>query len=69
VLHKQEKYKEAIAEFDKAIKINPNYGGAYVNRGITKEMIRDVDGGCADWKKAEKLGEKQGKKFYINNCD
>ena len=40
-----------------------------LNRGITKEMLRDEEGACEDWSKARKLGLQQGKTYYINNCE
>ncbi len=66
---KQEKYKEAEAEAAKAIKIDPNYASAYVNRGIAREMMRNQEGACADWQKAQDLGHELGKKYLIGNCN
>jgi hypothetical protein len=31
---------------------------AYVQRGISKESLGDINGACADWKKAGKTSEK-----------
>jgi tetratricopeptide (TPR) repeat protein len=52
----------------RAIALDPNYAAAYVNRGMAKEMLRDLDGACADWKKANELGAKEGKTYYSTNC-
>ena len=63
------KYKEAIAAFDKAIQIDVDYAKAYLNRGISKQMIRDEDGACLDWKKANEFGIMLAKKYLINDCE
>ena len=52
----QKKYKEALLDYDKAIELNNKYGVAYLNRGICKEILRDEDGACKDWSKADALG-------------
>ena len=44
----------AIADFTKAIEINPNYANAYNNRGISKHST-GLDG-CSDLMKAKSLG-------------
>ena len=41
---------------------------AYVNRGNAKEMLRDMNGACADWFKAKELGSESGKKYYAEDC-
>lgn len=54
-LIKQERYREAIDHASKAIKLQADYGHAYLNRGIAREMVRDMVGACADWQKADEL--------------
>jgi len=49
--------------------LNSSNGIAYLNRGISKEMLRDVDGACEDWQKASDLGINKGREYYINNCE
>ncbi len=56
-------YKKAIAEYDKAIKLNPRNGDAYYNRGLCWFYLGDKEKSCADWHKAndngkENLGER-----------
>ena len=41
---------------------------AYLNRAISRQMIRDVDGACDDWEKARLLGIKVAEKYLINDC-
>ena len=48
-------YKDAIADYDKAIEINPKFAEAYYNRGIAKESTGDYKGAIADWGKAIEL--------------
>jgi len=63
------KQSEAVNYFKKAIQNDPKHANAYLNRGVTKEMIRDEAGACVDWKKARDLGVSLGKKYYVNNCN
>ena len=44
-----------------------DYGYAYLNRGIAKEMLRDNIGACEDWKKATQLGVESAKN-YTGDC-
>ena len=46
----------AIADYNQAIKINPNYALAYNNRGNIKRTKGDIDGAIADFDRAIKLG-------------
>ena len=45
-------YTGAIADYTKAIEIDPNYALAYVNRGISKANLQDYTGAIADFTKA-----------------
>ena len=45
-------YKGAVADYTKAIEINPNYAYAYYNRGIAKDELKDYKGAIADYTKA-----------------
>ena len=51
-------FKGAIADYNKAIDINPQYAFAYNNRGLAKYYgLGDQQGACADFKKAVSLGD------------
>jgi tetratricopeptide (TPR) repeat protein len=45
----------ALADYNKAIELNPRYAGAYNNRGLVKKAKRDLDGALGDYNKAIEL--------------
>jgi tetratricopeptide (TPR) repeat protein len=49
------KCRRAISDFDKAIKINPDYADAYNHRAISKKVMEDFPGATADYDKAIEL--------------
>ncbi len=64
----QEKYSEAIADFTLAIKYNATLSEAYFYRGACKDALKDVNGACADLKKAAALHHEEAKKRLIRYC-
>ncbi|MBI2487537.1 MAG: tetratricopeptide repeat protein, partial [Deltaproteobacteria bacterium] len=48
-------YKQAIADFNHAIKLKPDYVDAYIVRGITYSHIGEYDLAIADFNHAIKL--------------
>ena len=46
------RYDEAIAKYDEAIRLNPEFGEAYCNRGVAHMKKRDYDKAHADLTKA-----------------
>jgi tetratricopeptide (TPR) repeat protein len=66
---KKKEYKAAADWADKAIKLDATLGSAYLNRGIAKQMLKDEDGACADWKKAAEYGVSEGKSYSAGLCD
>ena len=51
-----DKFDEAIADFTKAIEINPKNGNAYAGRSWVWGKKGDYDKANADWAKAKELG-------------
>ncbi|PZV22794.1 MAG: hypothetical protein DCF12_20155, partial [Snowella sp.] len=48
-------YQGAIADYNQAIKLNPDYALAYCNRGNSKVNLGDYQGAIADYNQAIKL--------------
>jgi len=45
-------YKEAIADYNQAINLNPDFAEAYVSRAIVRYLTEDKQGGVEDLQKA-----------------
>jgi tetratricopeptide (TPR) repeat protein len=56
-------FDRAIADFDQAIRIDPNDAAAYNRRGFAYLMSNRVQIGCADFIKACTFGECKGYEF------
>ncbi|AKV66371.1 tetratricopeptide repeat protein [Microcystis panniformis] len=55
-----QKYELALADYSKAIELNPNYAYAYINRGVVYALTRDFPKALADAEKASELYRQQG---------
>ena len=58
----------AIADFTKAIEIDPENAFAYYNRAENKGILGDMDGACEDWRKASALGDEDAAEFVKEDC-
>lgn len=50
-----EDYKEKLKYYDKAIKNNPEYTDAFINRGLVKNELNDFEGSIKDYDRAIEL--------------
>lgn len=62
------KYDEAIADFEKAIELKPDYADAYFNLGRTYYIKHDEDKACEYYKLAEKYG-RPNLEDYLRRCN
>jgi tetratricopeptide (TPR) repeat protein len=59
---------ESIKNFSLAIDNNPKYEIAYFERGLLKQKNDDIDGACADLKKALALGYNEALDYFNDIC-
>lgn len=58
-----EMYKEAVADFDEALKLEPERRGALFGRGKARYNMGDRNAGVEDIRKAAELGQGKAKKW------
>ena len=56
-------HKDAIADFDRAIEINPQFAKAYGNRGIAKSKMDDNEDALADYVRAIEINPQYAKAY------
>ena len=61
-------YRQAVADYTKAIEIDPDYGAAYYNRGLLKQTLGDKQSACRDWSKAGETGMADAYDLIKRNC-
>ncbi len=57
--------EQAVAQFDKAIEIDPRYADAYNARGLIRQQSNDLNGALQDFNKVIELSPK-GAEAYSN---
>jgi tetratricopeptide (TPR) repeat protein len=65
---KNKDYRKAKDLSTRAIDLDSANGAAYYNRGIARQMLREEEGCCSDWRKAYKLGVSGAKSFINASC-
>ncbi|HDQ26377.1 MAG TPA: tetratricopeptide repeat protein [bacterium] len=61
-------YEGAVKDYDRAIKLQPDYAMAYLNRGLAKYMRGERDAAIKDLKKSAELGY-EGAKDVIEQIE
>ncbi len=59
----------AIEDFEKAIKIKPDFGEAYFSIGLAKFQLGDKQGACNYWKQSVDKGYKRAQTIIDQNCN
>ena len=62
-------YQGAIADYSKAIQLDPNDSDAYYNRGLSKLELNQKDSACLDWSKAGELGDGDAYDLIKEHCN
>jgi tetratricopeptide (TPR) repeat protein len=62
--YNQQKYAQAIADYNKAIELDPNDADAYYNRGIAYADQQEYAQAIADYNKAIELDPKYAYAYY-----
>lgn len=58
------RHQEALEEFNKAIKYNPESSEAYYYRGACKRNLKDIDGSIEDYKKSIELDPNYAEPYF-----
>ena len=59
---------EALADFNQALKLNPDNGGIHLGRGISKFYLGDKTGACEDWRMASARGATDAAALIAEYC-
>ena len=62
-----QKYEEAIADFEKAVELKPDYADAYFNLGRIYYIMHDEDKACENYQLAAKYG-RPNLEDYLKRC-
>jgi tetratricopeptide (TPR) repeat protein len=62
-------FKDALADFNKALELQPNYGEVLDMRGVCKAELGDMTGACEDWKASYENGYNPAFKMMEKFCE
>jgi tetratricopeptide (TPR) repeat protein len=62
-----QKFEEAIADFEKAVELKPDYADAYFNLGRIYYILHDEDKACENYQLAAKYG-RPNLEDYLKRC-
>ena len=65
---KLSKYRSALKDFKKSIKLNPQNYNSFNNKSITHFKLKEFKKACIDLKKSIKLGKEVFKDEYSEIC-
>jgi len=65
IMHSSGDYENAIRAFSSCIQMDPSHARAFLNRGISYELINNLKAAFADYSKAIELLPEDGKSYYI----
>jgi len=57
-------YKDALADFNKAIELYPSFAEAYFKRGNIKNLLGDYEGAITDYSKAIELNPNLAEAYH-----
>ena len=63
----EKKYEDAIADYQKAIELKPDYADAYFNIGRTYYLLNDEEKACEYYKLADQYG-RPNLEDYLRKC-
>lgn len=63
----EKKYKESLADFEKAIELKPDYADAYFNIGRVYFLLNNEEKACEYYKLADKYG-RPNLEDYLRKC-
>ena len=62
--YKKGKYEEAVKHYDQAIRINPQNGTTYTNRGAARDSLGQHNDAIADYDQAIRLNQQDATAYY-----
>lgn len=67
-LFRQERFEDAIKDYDRCLRLNPKYPLAYFNKGLALGQLQKKTEACDAMLQAAKLGYSQATAVYNTNC-